>query len=124
MKMTIDDSGFDELMKQLKEYAERVEQNELQRVLKAGADEYVSDLLKLPKPMSKVVASGYTHLVRTFTNKNDADGSVVAGWGKYYGLFVDRGTSKMQAQPHLMPTWNKNMERYYKTMNDNFHRGI
>ena len=124
MGMTIDDSGFDELLGQLQEYASRVERDELQRVLKTGADEYVEDLLKLPKPMSRIAASGYTHLVRTFADKNDSDGSVVAGWGKHYGLFVDRGTRKMAAQPHLMPVWTSNMDKYYKTMSDNFHRGI
>ena len=124
MGLTVDDGGFDELEAQLREYAARVERDELQRVLKAGGDEYVKDLLALPKPMSALNSAGHTHLVRTFTDKNDSDGSVIVGWGKHYGLFLEKGTRKMAAQPHMRPTWDSNAERYYRTMSENFHRGI
>lgn len=124
MGLTVDDGGFDELEQQLKAYAERLSRDELQKVLKTGGDAFVSDLLALPRPRSRIVSPGWTHLVDTFADRNDSDGSVIVGWGKYYGLFLERGTRKMAAQPHMRPTWDSNAEKYYRTMSENFHRGI
>lgn len=84
-------------------------------VLEVGAKEFVNDLLKLPKPMSKIKKAGYTHLVNSFAyrkNKNEVE----IGWGKYYGPMVEHGTNKMDANPHVYPLWDKNKEKYYKTM--------
>ena len=41
---------------------------------------------------------------------------VEVGWGKYYGPMVEHGTEKMDANPHVYPLWDKNKEKYYKTM--------
>ena len=35
--------------------------------LEAGAKEFVDDLLKLPKPISKIRKAGYTHLINCFS---------------------------------------------------------
>lgn len=118
-----DSSGFDELEKVLKEYADRASKEELQQVLLAAADEYVSDLLKLPKPKSGITKPGYTHLIDTFADRANPDGSVAVGWGKRYGLFLERGTTKMAAQPHMRPNWEQNAARYYTIMTEHFHKG-
>ena len=83
--------------------------------LKAGAKEFVDDLLKLPKPISKIRKAGYTHLINCFSYRNKKN-EIEAGWGKYYGPMVEHGTEKMDAQPHLYPLWDRNKEKYYKTM--------
>lgn len=84
-------------------------------VLEVGAKEFVNDLLKLPKPMSKIRKAGYTHLVRSFAYRKKKD-EVEVGWGKYYGPMVEHGTKKMDENPHVYPLWDKNKEKYYKTM--------
>lgn len=84
-------------------------------VLEVGAKEFVNDLLKLPKPMSKIRKTGYTHLIRSFAYKKRKD-EVEVGWGKYYGPMVEHGTKKMDENPHVYPLWDKNKEKYYKTM--------
>ncbi len=84
-------------------------------VLELGAKEFVSDLLKLPKPISNIRKAGYTHLINSFAYRKK-DKEVEAGWGKYYGPMVENGTEKMDANPHVYPLWDKNKERYYKTM--------
>lgn len=84
-------------------------------VLETGASEFTRDLLKLPKPISKIRKAGYTHLVRTFAYRKKKD-EIEVGWGKYYGPMVEHGTVKMKANEHVYPLWNKNKEKYYKTM--------
>lgn len=84
-------------------------------VLEVGAKEFVNDLLKLPKPMSKIRKAGYTHLIRSFAYKKRKD-EVEVGWGKYYGPMVEHGTKKMDENPHVYPLWDKNKEKYYKTI--------
>lgn len=110
---------FDEeldLQKELEAIIRKVENTD--NILEIGAKEYVKDLLKLPKPKSKIKAAGYTHLVDSFNykNSNKHKGEIEVGWGKYYGPFVDRGTTKIKARPHLKPTFNKNKDKYYSMM--------
>lgn len=84
-------------------------------VFLVGAKEFVKDLLKLPKPISRIRKAGYTHLIDSFAYKVKKY-EVEAGWGKYYGPMVEHGTNKMNEQPHLYPLWDKNKEKYYKLM--------
>lgn len=84
-------------------------------ILEVGAKEFVNDLLKLPKPISKIRKSGYTHLIKCFAYKKKSK-EVEAGWGKYYGPMLEHGTVKMNAQEHLYPVWDRNKEKYYKKM--------
>lgn len=105
--------GFQDLASIIENYAKSADN--VVEVLEVGAKEFVNDLLKLPKPISKIRKSGYTHLIDSFSYKKRRN-EVEAGWGKYYGPIVEKGTEKMNAKAHLYPLWDKNKEKYYKTM--------
>lgn len=106
--------GFQDLANIIKYYAKGAE-NAMQGI-EAGAKEFVNDLLKLPKPMSKIRKAGYTHLVRSFAHKKKNKDEIEVGWGKYYGPMVEHGTVKMDANPHIYPLWDRNKQKCYKTM--------
>ena len=106
-------SGFEAMSEILEKYIDGAD-NAVD-VLEAGAKEFVGDLLKLPKPISKIRKSGYTHLIKCFAYKKK-NKEVEAGWGKYYGPMLEHGTVKMNAQEHLYPVWDRNKEKYYKKM--------
>ncbi len=105
--------GFKDLADIIEKYADNAEN--FIDVLELGAKEFVNDLLKLPKPMSKIRKAGYTHLVRSFSYRKKKD-EIEVGWGKYYGPMVEHGTKNMDANPHVYPLWDINKEKYYKTM--------
>lgn len=105
--------GFQDLSKMLEDCINKVEN--IVDILEVGAKEFVNDTLKLPKPMSNIRKAGYTHLVNSFSYRKK-NNEIEAGWGKYYGPMVENGTVKMNARPHLYPLWEKNKEKYYKTM--------
>lgn len=106
-------TGFEALMEQMNFYIKEAENS--QEILEVGAKEFLNDLNKLTKPMSEIRSSGYTHLVNCFAmDKNDNE--IIVGWGVYYGRMVERGTKKMDEQPHLNPLWDKNKDKYYKSM--------
>ena len=106
--------GIDELSSELEDYLKGVDN--VQDVLEVGADAFTKDLLKLPKPKSRIRKSGYTHLIDSFSFRKSRNKEVEVGWGKYYGRMVEGGTSKMNARPHLKPTWEQNKEKYYTLM--------
>jgi len=108
--------GFYDLQEELKEYLEKAE-NAVE-VLELGASEFVEDLKKLAKPYSKIIAPGYVHLVESFAYKVNAKSKdVTVGWGKYYGVLLEHGAVQMgQKQPHLLPTYEKNKDKYQNTM--------
>lgn len=106
-------SGFEAMSEILEKYIDGAD-NAVD-VLETGAKEFVGDLLKLPKPISKIRKSGYTHLIKCFAYKKK-NKEVEAGWGKYYGPMLEHGTIKMNAQEHLYPVWDRNKEKYYKKM--------
>ncbi len=105
--------GFQDLANILESYIK--ETDNVLDVLEAGAKEFVNDLLKLPKPISKIKKAGYMHLINTFAYRKNKD-EIEAGWGKYYGPMVERGTKNMDGSPHIYPLWDKNEEKYYKIM--------
>lgn len=105
--------GFNELTNELIELMNNVENTV--DILEDGAKEFVNDLMKLPKPFSKISSSGYTHLIDSFSYQKNGD-EIEVGWGKYYGRMVEEGTNKSSAQPHLVPTFERNKEKYYKNM--------
>ena len=80
--------GFKELEEELKKYVAKAEQP--LKILEVGAKEMVKDLLKLPKPKSKIRKSGYTHLIDTFAYRVTKD-DVEVGWGKWYGRIIENG---------------------------------
>ena len=106
-------SGFEAMSEILEKYIDGAD-NAVD-VLETGAKEFVGDLLKLPKPISKIRKSGYTHLIKCFAYKKK-NKEVEAGWGKYYGPILEHGSVKMNAREHLFPVWDRNKEKYYKKM--------
>lgn len=106
-------TGFEDLSNIIEYYAKNVDN--IVDVLELGAKEFVNDALKLPKPISKIRKAGYTHLVNSFSYRKKGK-EVEVGWGKYYGPMVEHGTEKMNPIEHLYPLWDKNKEKYYKTM--------
>ena len=104
--------GFMDLTKELNKILDSAEQ--VMTYQEEIASDFVSDLLKLPSPMSEIKKPGYTHLIRTFSYKrNDKKKDVVVGWGKYYGRFVEIGAGKMKKDhAHMRPLWEKNEEKY------------
>lgn len=111
--LQVDVEGFKELEELLAQYADKAEN--VMDILEAGAQEFVSDVRKLPKPRSRVRKAGYTHLLDTVTYQK-INGEIEVGWGKYFGRMVDRGTKKMSANPHFAPTFQRNKEKYYNAM--------
>lgn len=116
-QIVFDTSGLDDFQKELNRFLKAAEEKNVTRVLKQGADAFTSDLLKLPKPRSRIHAAGYTHMVNSFANRINGK-EVEVGWGKYYGPMVEHGTRKMKSQPHLTPTFKSNSQKYYKIMTD------
>lgn len=112
--------GFDELIQYLAECAEKADDANIEKVLEAGASEFVDDLMKLPKPISNIKNTGYTHLIKTFSYQKNK-GQVEVGWGKYYGRMVEDGTVKMKSSPHMKITFDRNKEKYFKTMTNAIH---
>lgn len=111
------DSGLSEFEDLIKEYAEKVSDDKALDAVEVGAEEFVKDLLRLPKPRSQINKPGYTHIVNTFAAER-TDKSVSAGWGKYYGPMLEHGTRKMAARAHLKPLFERNKEKYYKKMTE------
>lgn len=106
-------SGFEALSEIIEKYVDKA--NNFIDTLEVGAKEFVNDLLKLPKPISKIRKAGYTHLINSFAHRKKKN-EVEVGWGKYYGPMVEHGTKNMDANPHVYPLWDKNKEKYYKIM--------
>lgn len=111
-----------ELQKQLESIIDNV--NNVEDILEVGAKEFVKDLLKLTKPKSKIMKSNYTHLVDSFFYQKSKKYSkeVEVGWGKYYGPFVEKGTSRHSAKPHLQPLFNLNKNKYYGLMIEQIYK--
>ncbi|WP_159641657.1 HK97-gp10 family putative phage morphogenesis protein [Erysipelothrix anatis] len=107
--------GLLDLSDQLLEIARKLENTEKMR--EAGATELVKHLRRLPAPMSSIRSPGYTHLIDTFSYKHVGNETIV-GWGKWYGPLVEFGTRKTRAQPHLVPTFNRNAAKINRAMLD------
>lgn len=111
--------GLDVLLKKLD--SSQISDQKVVSVLEIGAKEFAKDVRKLPRPRSNMTGSGYTHLLDTVTTKR-LKSEVEAGWGKYYGPMVDRGTRKMKATPHMNPTYKSNQKKYYDIMKKNLFK--
>lgn len=116
MSANIDEfKGFEELENMLSDIAKEISQDNLLDVLEDGVKEFAEIMHKLPKPRSQINKPGYTHMLDTIlTERTSKD--VVVGWGKYYGRFVEDGTHRMSAQPHMKPAWEQNKETIYQHM--------
>lgn len=105
--------GFIMLAYELEEYLKEAEKRT--EILEVGAKEFVIDLKKLPKPISKIKKTGYTHIITTFSYRT-RNNEVEVGWGKYYGPMLEYGTVKMSPRGHLNILWIRNKEKYYNKM--------
>ena len=113
--MNDDFKAFDDLGSLIDSYVKAASEENVMDMLETGAKEFVSILMKLSKPFSKINSPGYTHLIRTFAYKRNKD-QVEVGWGKYYGPIVENGSIKNLAHPHVGPAWERNKEQIYKKM--------
>lgn len=121
--MDYNEECFDDLLNELGRYIDIVE-NPIE-ILEVGALTMVDDVQKLPKPMSDIRKAGYTHLLETVVTRVSTrhKDEVEVGWGKWYGRIVELGSDKMRAQSHMIPTFEKNKDKYYKEMIQKFHGG-
>ena len=99
----------------IEEYAKATDN--IADVLMIAGEALAEDVHRLPKPRRR--GAGYTHMLDSVTAAPSGKDAVLVSWGRYYGKFVEHGTKKMGAQPHLIPTWEQNKDRYYKMMQDN-----
>lgn len=106
-------TGFDDFSDLLEKYIGKTEKENVMKVLEIGAVELARDVRALPRPRRP--GGGYTHMLDSATTKRRGE-EVEVGWGKYYGPFVERGTTKMKSQPHMRPTFERNKEKYYDKM--------
>ena len=116
-EIEFEEEGLDEFERLIKEYAEKASADRALDAIEIGAKEFLNDLLKLPKPRSGINKAGYTHLVDSFALEREKD-EIKAGWGKYYGPMIERGTKKMAKRAHLVPLFEQNKEKYYKKMTE------
>lgn len=129
-KIIVSDLDFDSILdleEELTQYLNKAE--DPTDILNEGAKAFTNDLLKLPKPKSRIRTSRHTHLVDTFTYNESTKykGEINVGWGKYYGPFVENGVhlksgALLKAQPHLKPLWDKNSNKYYEIMIKKFDK--
>lgn len=114
--------GFENLEKQLSRFLKSAE--DVSSVLEVGAQAYVDDLLRLPKPYRQIKSYSYTHLVESFTYRKNSDGTIDVGSIKYYSIFVDKGTRFQKAQPFYKPVFGSNKARYYQEMINKLYKGV
>lgn len=106
---------MDDFFKDLQKYEKIADEKNVMEILMAGGNALAEDVRKLPKPRRNIV--GISHMLDSVRAK-EKNKVVQVGWGRYHGVFVERGTSKMRAQPHLKLTWDQNREKYYKIMQE------
>lgn len=109
--------GLEKFMDLLEKYEKAADDNHVSEVLMQAGEALAEDVHRLPKPRRR--GAGYTHMLDSVTAAPSGKDAVLVSWGRYYGKFVEHGTKKMGAQPHLIPTWEQNKDRYYKMMQDN-----
>lgn len=109
--------GLEKFMDLLEKYEKAADDNHVSEVLMQAGEALAEDVHRLPKPRRR--GAGYTHMLDSVTAAPSGKDAVLVSWGRYYGKFVEHGTKKMSAQPHLMPEWERNKDRYYKMMQDN-----
>ena len=109
--------GLEKFMDLLKQYEKAADEKHVADVLVIAGNALAEDVHRLPKPRRR--GAGYTHMLDSVVATPSGKDAVLVSWGQFYGKFVEYGTKKMDAQPHLIPTWEQNKDRYYKLMTDN-----
>ena len=120
MAMTIFTEGLEQINDQLQRAANAAKNGA--EAVRPAAEAFVADVHALPRPRGQMGA-GHTHMLDSVAGKPEGKGYLV-GWGQYYGRFVEHGTSKMGAQPHLIPTWEKNEDKYMQLIQEQLTGGI
>ena len=122
--LKVDDSGLDDFSDLIAQYSEKLSQDKVLDILESGAEELAADGRKLPSPLSKIRAPGYTHLVKTISTKvNRSRREIEVGWGKYYGPIVENGApgrQKYRRNAHLITLYTRNQKKYYELMKKKF----
>lgn len=118
---TVEAEGLEDLEKELEEMAGNMDDSKVLDAMEQGADQLVNDIRALPRPRS-MLGGGHTHMLDSVGSQRGKD-VVDVGWGKYYGKMVENGHKSRKgrwvaAQPHMSTTFEKNKDRYYKTMLD------
>ena len=108
--------GLEQFAQMLEQYEKAADENNIAEVLMTAGEALAEDVHRLPKPRRR--GAGYTHMLDSVAPAQSGKDAVLVSWGRYYGKFVEYGTKKMDAQPHLIPTWEQNKDRYYKLMQD------
>ena len=109
--------GLEKFMDLLQQYEKAADDNHIADVLLTAGKALAEDVHRLPRPRRR--GAGYTHMLDTVVATPSGKDAVLVSWGRHYGKFVEYGTRKMSAQPHLIPEWERNKNRYYKMMQDN-----
>lgn len=109
--------GLELFAAMLEKYEKAVDEKNIADVLMIAGNALAEDVRRLPKPRRR--GAGYTHMLDSVQAAPSGKDAVLVSWGQFYGKFVEHGTKKMGAQPHLIPTWEQNKDRYYKLMTDN-----
>ena len=109
--------GLERFAQMLEQYEKAADENNIAEVLMTAGEALAEDVHRLPKPRRR--GAGYTHMLDSVAPAQAGKDAVLVSWGQFYGKFVEYGTKKMGAQPHLIPTWDQNKDRYYKLMTDN-----
>lgn len=109
--------GLELFATMLEKYEKAVDEKNIVDVLMIAGNALAEDVHRLPKPRRR--GAGYTHMLDSVQAAPSGKDAVLVSWGRYYGKFVEYGTKKMGAQPHLISTWDQNKDRYYKLMTDN-----
>jgi HK97 gp10 family phage protein len=109
--------GLEKFMDLLEQYEKAADENNVANVLMIAGTALAEDVHRLPKPRRR--GAGYTHMLDSVVATPSGKDAVLVSWGRHYGKFVEYGTKKMSAQPHMIPEWDRNKERYYKMMQDN-----
>lgn len=109
--------GLELFAAMLEKYEKAADEKHVADVLMIAGQSLAEDVQRLPKPRRR--GAGYTHMLDSVVATPSGKDAVLVSWGQFYGKFVEYGTKKMGAQPHLIPTWDQNKDRYYKLMTDN-----
>lgn len=121
--ITIEKNEYEELSNLISSFDSKLTTANIHDALEAGAEAFTHDVQKLPRPRSGIMAPDYFHMLDLYTfwdsrNKRKKDQAIVTGWLKRYGYFVEYGTPKARAQPHVKPLYRKNQKKYESKMVD------
>jgi HK97 gp10 family phage protein len=120
-KFKFDDAGLKEFLDEIKSLDAAITDTSVLDIIEPGVEQFVQDARRLPKPRRALSKGGYTHMLDSVTyERNRTRNEIEVGWGKYYGPFVERGTRKMRAQPHLSTLWSYNESVYIDAMRRKF----